>query len=69
MRLNALRIAALALVMAIALAAPAAAKSAKKQYYVSLGDSYAVGYQPGQGSTREGFADQTVTKARRRGYD
>jgi lysophospholipase L1-like esterase len=45
---------------------PAAASS--KRYYVSLGDSYAVGYQPGLGSTRNGFADQVVTKAGRRGY-
>src|SRR4051812_44219683 len=64
-----LRIAALTLTAAIALASPAAAKTAKTQYYVSLGDSYAVGYQPGKGSTREGFADQTVTKAKRRGYN
>ena len=69
MRLNVLRAAALALTAAIAFAAPANAQTEKKQYYVSLGDSYAVGYQPGKGSTREGFADQTVTKARTRGYD
>lgn len=37
------------------------------RYYVSLGDSYAVGYQPGLGATRHGFADQVVTKAARRG--
>jgi lysophospholipase L1-like esterase len=69
MRQNTLRVAALSLTAAIALASPAAAKTAKTQYYVSLGDSYAVGYQPGKGSTHEGFADQTVTKARKRGYD
>ena len=69
MPLHVLRVAALVLIAAIALAAPATAQTEKKQYYVSLGDSYAVGYQPGKGSTREGFADQTVTKARRRGYD
>src|ERR1700731_3430920 len=47
--------------------APGAAAPAKR-YYVSLGDSYAVGYQPGLGITRHGFADQVVTKATRRGY-
>src|SRR5829696_600985 len=65
LRLNLTRTAALGLAAAIVLAAPASAKAAKTQYYVSLGDSYAVGYQPGQGSTREGFADQTVKKARK----
>src|SRR5579859_5400234 len=44
-----------------------AARTARR-YYVSLGDSYAVGYQPGRGITRHGFADQIVTKATRRGY-
>ena len=32
-------------------------------YYVSLGDSYAAGYQPGQGSTTDGFAYQLVDEA------
>ena len=62
---------ALALPLAVLLLVPAtgqAASPSKTQYYVSLGDSYAVGYQPGRGSTREGFADQTVRKARNRGY-
>lgn len=31
--------------------AGAAARSGSKTYYVSLGDSYSVGYQPGKGST------------------
>ena len=39
-----------------------------KRHYVSLGDSYAVGFQPGRGATRHGFPDQVVTKATRRGY-
>jgi len=63
---HALRAAALALVATVAFAAPAAAKT---QYYVSLGDSYATGFQPGKGNTRDGFAYQTVTKARKKGYD
>lgn len=44
------------------------AASTAKRYYVSLGDSYAVGYQPGRGITRNGFADQIVTKAVLRGH-
>ena len=39
---------------------PAAAGT---RYYVSLGDSYAAGYQPGQGSTTDGFAYQLVDEA------
>lgn len=38
------------------------------RYYVSLGDSYAIGYQPGLSATRHGYADQVVVKATRRGY-
>jgi len=58
----------------IALAVPSAAQAAKKpQYYVSLGDSYAAGYQPvpqPKGATnRHGFAYQLVGQARKRGYD
>ena len=57
-----------------ALAVPSTAHAAKKEqtYYVSLGDSYTVGYQatgPGQGgATRNGFPDQLVRKARARGH-
>ena len=43
------------------------------QLYVSVGDSYAAGYQAtgtGEGgTTTNGFAYQTVTKAKARGYD
>jgi lysophospholipase L1-like esterase len=50
-----------------------AAKAKKPSYYVSLGDSYAAGYQPtGQGVggyNRHGFAYQLVGDARKRGYD
>lgn len=42
------------------------------QYYVSIGDSYAAGYQPtrhGAGATtRNGFAYQVVTGAKAKGY-
>jgi hypothetical protein len=48
------RIALLALALA-ALVFPAAA-AAKKTYYVSLGDSYAAGYQP-NGVKNQGFTD------------
>lgn len=52
---------------------PAGASAAKKQLYVSVGDSYATGYQPdpdgGPGaSSGKGFADQLPGIARRRGY-
>jgi lysophospholipase L1-like esterase len=44
--------------------APAsAAAAAGSRYYVSLGDSYAAGYQPGKGSTTDGFAYQLVDEA------
>ncbi|HEV7192520.1 MAG TPA: GDSL-type esterase/lipase family protein [Jatrophihabitantaceae bacterium] len=43
------------------------------QYYVSIGDSYAAGYQPtshsGGHTTRNGFAYQVVPAAKARGYD
>ncbi len=55
------------------LALPSAAQAAKpKSYYVSLGDSYAAGYQAtGQGeghTTRKGFAYQLVGQAAKRGH-
>lgn len=57
------------------LAAPAsglAAKRPAKQLYVSLGDSYATGYQATGvkqgGSTEHGFANQIPRYARKRGY-
>ena len=53
-------------------AAPGAGGSAS-DYYVSLGDSYAAGYQAtgrNQGrTTNNGFADQIVAKAKAKGYD
>src|SRR5215212_2030954 len=60
--------------VALALAAPAAAHAAKpqRQYYVSLGDSYATGFQPSvvhqAAGTRNGFAYQVPALAKRRGY-
>ena len=63
----------LALALALALGAPAAADAAKpKRYLVSLGDSYAAGYQAtgaGTGATtRNGFAYQLPKLAKKRGY-
>lgn len=68
----------LALLTALAaLLAPAVAGAARKhtpvkpktQYYVSLGDSYAQGYQPGvTGPNRNGFAYQLPKIAAKRGY-
>lgn len=76
---------ALAFVLALllALAAPAAAHSgnghgkdrkADEQYYVSLGDSYSTGYQPGPAgqlgsSTKDGYAYKLPKLARKSGYD
>ncbi len=61
-----------AVVLALAVPSAAQAAEAKPAYYVSLGDSYAAGYQatgPGTGkTTRNGFAYQLVGKARKRGY-
>jgi lysophospholipase L1-like esterase len=68
------RLALAALALLLALALPSAAQAAKKRstYYVSLGDSYAVGYQAtGQETgktTRNGYANQLVRKARTRGH-
>jgi lysophospholipase L1-like esterase len=60
------------LTLLLALAAPAAADAAKRQYYVSLGDSYATGFQPSvvhqSAGTRNGFAYQVPELAKPRGY-
>jgi lysophospholipase L1-like esterase len=76
----------LAAALAAALAAPAAAQAARappaqglrrpavaQQYYLSLGDSYATGYQPGRdgspgGGTRNGYAYRLPALAARRAY-
>ncbi|CAB5032698.1 unannotated protein [freshwater metagenome] len=49
--------------------APTASAATPKKFYVSLGDSYAVGFQPGVGSTRNGFVDQLPGLAKSRGYN
>jgi lysophospholipase L1-like esterase len=54
------------------LTAPAVAGAAPKQLYVSLGDSYATGYQvtpEGGRNTRNGFAYHLPGLAAKRGYD
>jgi lysophospholipase L1-like esterase len=63
----------LAAVAALALPAAADAAAPERQLYVSLGDSYATGYQPAPGGglgagTRNGFAYQLPELARRRGH-
>lgn len=62
----------LALAAVLALPAVADAGKPKRQLYVSLGDSYATGYQPsasGPGAnTRNGFAYQLPKLARERGH-
>jgi lysophospholipase L1-like esterase len=64
---------ALVALLALPTASPAATKSPPKQLYVSVGDSYAAGYQPtAQGvghNTRNGFAYQLPGLARPRGYN
>jgi lysophospholipase L1-like esterase len=52
-----------------ALAIVPAAQAKSTQYYVSLGDSYASGYQPGKGNTKEGFVYQVPALAKKRGYN
>jgi lysophospholipase L1-like esterase len=69
-RLIALVVAALAV---LGLAPGAASAAPAEQLYVSLGDSYASGYQPGvvpseDGNTRNGFAYQVPALAAGRGY-
>jgi lysophospholipase L1-like esterase len=63
---------ALALVLALLLPAAASAAQRESQYYVSLGDSYAAGFQvtaPGQlRATSKGFPDLLPREARKRGY-
>ena len=59
----------LPVLIALLLAAPVAAQAASpKQYYVSLGDSYASGYQPTVGNSTAGFVYQVPGFAKRRGY-
>jgi lysophospholipase L1-like esterase len=60
------------LVLLLALAVPAQAAAGERTFYVSLGDSYAAGYQPGMSAAswrKKGFANQLVPIARRRGHD
>lgn len=68
------RLAACGLALAFVLLLPAAATAAQRdsQLYVSLGDSYATGFQvTGQGrgeNTRKGFANLLLPAARERGH-
>jgi lysophospholipase L1-like esterase len=61
-----------ALVLALALPAAAQAAKPKRQYYVSLGDSYSVGWQhPAEyslGPSNQGYANQIVKLAKAKGY-
>src|SRR4051812_26817946 len=68
-------LAGLVAVLLVSLFGPAAAQAAAKpkpKYYVSLGDSYAVGWQrPAEdvrGPTKQGFANQIVPLAKKKGY-
>jgi lysophospholipase L1-like esterase len=70
--MNASRMILVALVATLAMPAAAHAAKPTQQYYVSLGDSYASGFQPtapGEGAnTRNGFAYQVPKLATARGY-
>ena len=55
--------------LAVLAAAPTANAAKPQKLYVSLGDSYAVGYQPGIGSTRNGFVYQVPGLVKSRGYN
>ena len=55
--------------LAVLAAAPTANAAKPQKLYVSLGDSYAVGYQPGLGSTRNGFVYQVPGLVKSRGYN
>ena len=59
--------------LSAALLVPAAAAQAKakpaQQFYVSLGDSYASGYQPTVGNSKAGFVYQVPALAKKRGYN
>ena len=61
------------LALAACLLAPGVAGAAQQRYLVSLGDSYASGWQPnaygGGSNTRDGFAYKVPKLAARRGYD
>jgi lysophospholipase L1-like esterase len=61
-------LAGLGLALVVALCAPGVSAAADRQLYVSVGDSYAMGYQP-HGSYKHGFANQLTRMAPRRGYD
>lgn len=57
------------MLLVLLLALPAAASAEKKPFYVSVGDSYAVGYQPGRatgskgGATTDGYAEKVTAMA------
>ena len=65
-----IKLALLAVPLIVAVLLPSAAQARKVRYYVSLGDSLAVGFQPsktGRGhTTRQGYVDQLYKTERRR---
>ncbi len=64
-----LRLPLLVALLSAALLAPTALAQAKApQLYVSLGDSYASGYQPNIGNSKAGFVYQVPGFAKKRGY-
>ena len=59
----------IALLAALSLSQAASAAKPQHKLYVSLGDSYAAGYQPGLGTTRNGFVYQVPALVKSRGYN
>jgi lysophospholipase L1-like esterase len=61
-------------VLLLLLALPAGASAKEKPYYVNVGDSYAVGYQPGRatggkgGATTDGYAERFTALAAEDGH-
>jgi hypothetical protein len=55
--------AALAATSLVALSGAAQGATAERTYYVSVGDSYSIGYQPGVGATT-GYAGYVAKKTR-----
>lgn len=65
-RLSSSFIALVVVVSSWAAGAPTASAGAGESFYVSLGDSLSVGYQPGSGETREGYVDDLWRTVRER---
>jgi len=59
-KVSAVSLAAMAIVSMLQLGVPAARARGDETFYLALGTSLTVGYQPGQGRTTEGFVDDLL---------